>query len=102
MLGLLHSTGSPSMYMLQLIIPLALEVCTCCSFSCARQTLSSTHMQVLLGNPELEGGCVLNKDAARLLKEAPHTYRQMALDCVTASLRIDGEEGGTSTGTFSY
>ncbi len=25
-----------------------------------------------------------------MLKEAPITYKQMALDCVTASLRVDG------------
>ena len=47
-------------------------------------------MQVLLGSPELDSRCVVNTEAARLLQEAPHTYRQMALDCVTASLRIEG------------
>ena len=44
----------------------------------------------MLGAPELAGGCVRNIAAAKLLREAPHTYKQMALDCVTASLRVDG------------
>ncbi len=48
-------------------------------------------MQALLSNPELDDIFVLNPSAARLLKEAPCTYKQMVLDCVTASLRIDGE-----------
>ena len=48
-------------------------------------------VKALLDNPELDGGCVCNAVAARLLQDAPRTYRQMALDCVTASLRIDGE-----------
>lgn len=47
-------------------------------------------LQALLSNPELDHGCVRNPIAAKLLKEAPLTYKQMALDCVTASLRVDG------------
>lgn len=49
------------------------------------------HVKALLDSPEVDGGCVCNVEAARLLQDAPHAYRQMALDCVTASLRIDGE-----------
>ena len=52
--------------------------------------LSLLLLQTLLSNPELDSGCVLNLSAAQLLKDNPHTYRQMVLDCVTASLRIDG------------
>lgn len=48
-------------------------------------------VKALLSSPELDGGCICNAEAARLLQDAPHAYRQMALDCVTASLRIDGE-----------
>ena len=50
-------------------------------------------LQALLSNPEVEHGCVRNSVAAKLLKEAPLTYKQMALDCVTASLRVDGMLG---------
>ena len=53
-------------------------------------TVSLLLLQTLLSNPELDSGCVLNLSAAQLLKDNPHTYRQMVLDCVTASLRIDG------------
>lgn len=47
-------------------------------------------LQALLSNPELDRGCIRNPAAAKLLREAPLTYKQMALDCVTASLRVDG------------
>ncbi len=50
--------------------------------------------QALLASPELDGGCVLNLGAASLLRSAPHAYRQMVLDCVTASLRVDGKVDG--------
>ncbi len=53
--------------------------------------------QTLLSNPELDDGCVLNPSAAHLLREAPHTYKQMVLDCVTSSLRIDGKYLRTCT-----
>lgn len=48
-------------------------------------------LQALLSNPELDGGCIRNPAAAKLLMEAPLTYKQMALDCVAASLRVDGK-----------
>lgn len=48
------------------------------------------NLQSLLSNPDLEEGCVCNVTAAHMLREAPMTYKQMALDCVTASLRVDG------------
>ena len=54
-------------------------------------------LQCLLSEPEVEEGCILNLDAARLWKDAPHTYKQIALDCVVASLRIDGEWRQCST-----
>jgi ubiquitin-conjugating enzyme E2 U len=46
-------------------------------------------LQCLLCEPEMDEGCVLNPDAARLLWDSPHAYRQIALDCVVTSLRID-------------
>ncbi len=39
---------------------------------------------------------MLNLDAARLWRDAPHTYKQIALDCVVASLRIDGGYGSAA------
>ena len=45
----------------------------------------------MLGDPELDSGCVAHPVAAHIYRTAPHTYRQMALDCITASLRIDGK-----------
>lgn len=47
-------------------------------------------LQALLSNPELDEGCIRNPVAAKLFREAPLTYKQMSLDCVTASLRVDG------------
>ena len=46
---------------------------------------------MLLSNPELEAACIVNHEAALYCASAPHTYKQMALDCVTASLRIEGQ-----------
>lgn len=51
----------------------------------------SQMIQSLLGifdAPDLRSGAILNKDAAKMLQWTPHTYRQMALDCVAASLRV--------------
>ena len=45
----------------------------------------------MLGDPELDSGCIVHEAAAHIYVTAPHTYRQMALDCITASLRIDGK-----------
>ena len=42
----------------------------------------------LFGDPDLRDVAVLNKDAAKMLQFSPFTYKQMALDCVAASLRI--------------
>lgn len=44
----------------------------------------------MLGDPEMDGGCIAHQAAAQIYHSAPHTYKQMALDCITASLRIDG------------
>lgn len=46
-------------------------------------------LQALLSNPELDEGCIRNPTAAKLFRAAPLTYKQMSLDCVTASLRVD-------------
>lgn len=59
----------------------------------------------IFDGPDLKRGAILNKDAAKMLQLTPHTYRQMALDCVTASLRVQsgktpyGED--TSKGSVS-
>jgi len=42
----------------------------------------------LFDNPDLRNVAVLNKDAAKMFQFSPFTYKQMALDCVAASLRI--------------
>ena len=44
--------------------------------------------QAIFDTPEMKKEAILNKDAAKMLRLTPHTYRQMALDCVTASLRV--------------
>jgi hypothetical protein len=46
-------------------------------------------LQVLMSNPELDSGCILNHEAEKCYKDTPHTYNQMAFDCVTASQRIE-------------
>lgn len=46
--------------------------------------------QALLSNPELDSRYIVNVTASQLLNKAPHAYRQMVLDCVSASLRVDG------------
>lgn len=58
-----------------------------------QSTISSLllNLQALLSNPELNEDCVRNPAAAKLFREAPLTYKQMALNCVTASLRVEGK-----------
>lgn len=67
-------------------------------------------LQSLLGlfdAPDMKRGAVLNKDAAKMLQLTPHTYRQMVLDCVTASLRVQngkapyGEESSKDSGSIA-
>lgn len=48
-------------------------------------------VQGLFDAPDMKRGAVLNKDAAKMLQLTPHTYRQMVLDCVTASLRVQSQ-----------
>ncbi|XP_065911677.1 ubiquitin-conjugating enzyme E2 U-like [Dysidea avara] len=57
-----------------------------CGEYTASQLLLS--IQDLFGDPDLRDVAVLNKDAAKMLQFSPFTYKQMALDCVAASLRI--------------
>lgn len=40
--------------------------------------------------------------ASQLLHKAPHAYRQMVLDCVSASLRVDGQCRKYSIDMFVY
>ena len=47
--------------------------------------------QSLLSSPDLSENSILNPGALKLYRDTPHTYRQLALDCVTASLRVDGQ-----------
>ena len=51
---------------------------------------SPHNWQAMLSDPELDSGCIAHVAASQIYVTAPHTYRQMALDCITASLRIDG------------
>lgn len=46
-------------------------------------------LQALLSAPESDS--IVNTAASQLLHKAPHAYHQMALDCVSASLRVDGQ-----------
>ena len=48
-------------------------------------------VQGIFDTPDLKRGAVLNKDAAKMFQLTPHTYRQMVLDCVTASLRVQSK-----------
>jgi len=48
-------------------------------------------LQDIFDTPELKSGAILNKDAAKMLQLTPHTYREMALDCVAASLRVQSQ-----------
>ena len=43
--------------------------------------------QVLLSSPNLNNA--INMEAIEMMSQAPHTYRQMVVECVTASQRID-------------
>ena len=45
-------------------------------------------LQQLLSEPYLETGCVLNQEAASCYTDTPSTYRQIAQDCVVASIKI--------------
>ncbi|KAI6651673.1 Ubiquitin-conjugating enzyme E2 S-like [Oopsacas minuta] len=45
-------------------------------------------LQQLLSDPYLEHGCVLNLEAANCYTNTPSTYRQIAQDCVVASIKI--------------
>ena len=48
-------------------------------------------VQGIFDTPDLKKGAVLNKDASKMFQLTPHTYRQMVLDCVTASLRVESQ-----------
>eukprot|EP00800_Vazella_pourtalesii_P023824 TRINITY_DN9863_c0_g1_i1.p1 TRINITY_DN9863_c0_g1~~TRINITY_DN9863_c0_g1_i1.p1 ORF type:complete len:258 (+),score=46.63 TRINITY_DN9863_c0_g1_i1:98-871(+) len=45
-------------------------------------------LQQLLSEPYIEDGCVLNSEAASCYTDTPSTYRQIAQDCVVASIKI--------------
>ena len=77
-------------------------VCVCCVCQsivgilvCDTTLIISIHvlclLQAIFDTPVLKSGAILNKDAAKMLQLTPHTYRQMALDCVAASLRVQSE-----------
>ena len=42
----------------------------------------------MLANPVMDEA--INIDAAQLYEKSPSVYRQMVLDCVLASVRVDG------------
>lgn len=52
--------------------------------------LSMFFFQALLCEPDLDSACILNQQAAYHYVHARHTYNQLVYDCVTASLRIQG------------
>ena len=47
-----------------------------------------TSLQQLLSEPYVGDECVLNQEAAACYSETPSTYRQIAQDCVIASIKI--------------
>lgn len=48
-------------------------------------------LQALLSSPELDDRYIVNSSASEMLQKTPHAYHQMTKDCVTASLRVNGE-----------
>ncbi|XP_053395880.1 ubiquitin-conjugating enzyme E2 U-like isoform X6 [Mercenaria mercenaria] len=51
-----------------------------------------TTVQDLLANPDLNKP--INPEAAEMIMRSPHAYRQMVLDCVVASQRVEGSYKG--------
>ncbi|KAL4235772.1 Ubiquitin-conjugating enzyme E2 U [Mactra antiquata] len=51
-----------------------------------------TSIQNLLANPNLNKP--VNPEAAEMIMRSPHAYRQMVLDCVAASQRVEGSYKG--------
>lgn len=51
-----------------------------------------TAIQDLLANPDLSKP--VNPEAAEMIMRSPHAYRQMVLDCVIASQRVEGSYMG--------
>ncbi|KAK7495060.1 hypothetical protein BaRGS_00013700, partial [Batillaria attramentaria] len=49
-----------------------------------------TTLQVLLSTPNVENA--VNMEAIQMMSEAPHAYRQLVLECVNASQRINAGE----------
>ena len=60
--------------------------------------------QVLLASPNLNNA--INMEAIEMMSQSPHTYRQMVVECVTASQRIDGDYflwvGSPATGSATH
>lgn len=44
--------------------------------------------QTLLSNPSMENA--INLEALKLMRQSPHTYQQLILECVKVSQQIDG------------
>lgn len=49
------------------------------------------YIQCLLTNPQdRDPNLIANEEAAFMYRHRPHTFQQMVMDCVTASLKIEG------------
>lgn len=55
--------------------------------------------QDLLANPDLSKP--INPEAAEMIMRSPHAYRQMVLDCVVASQRVEGSYEGIDPAKYS-
>ena len=53
----------------------------------------------MLANPDLNKP--VNLEAAEMIMRSPHAYRQMVLDCVLASQRVEGSYQGMDPAKYS-
>lgn len=53
----------------------------------------------MLVNPDLNKP--VNLEAAEMITRSPHAYRQMVLDCVLASQRVEGSYQGMDPAKYS-
>lgn len=62
-------------------------------------TVNYDLFQNLLANPDLNKP--VNPEAAEMIMRSPHAYRQMVLDCVAASQRVEGSYQGIDPAKYS-
>lgn len=53
----------------------------------------------MLANPDLNKP--VNLEATEMIMRSPHAYRQMVLDCVLASQRVEGSYQGMDPAKYS-